>query len=72
MCTLDDGLQDGIFEVFLPRSIVVSDEQEVLYNIDGNQTLSLVISMLLYLHSNNFNKAGQVSHVCQLVIVKLL
>ncbi|KAF0749631.1 Uncharacterized protein FWK35_00026924 [Aphis craccivora] len=39
-CTLDDGL-DGIIEVFLPRSIVVNDEQEALYNIDGNQTLSL-------------------------------
>jgi len=42
-CTLDDG-QDGIIEVFLPRSIVVSDEQEALYNIDGNQTLSLVFN----------------------------
>lgn len=42
-CTLDDG-QDGIIEVFLPRSIVVSDEEEALYNIDGNQTLSLVFN----------------------------
>ncbi|CAI6358240.1 unnamed protein product [Macrosiphum euphorbiae] len=42
-CTLDDG-QDGIIEVFLPRSIVVSDEQDALYNIDGNQTLSLVFN----------------------------
>ncbi|KAE9542425.1 hypothetical protein AGLY_003286 [Aphis glycines] len=42
-CTLDDSL-DGIIEVFLPRSIVISDEQEALYNIDGNQTLSLVFN----------------------------
>ncbi|KAF0728780.1 Uncharacterized protein FWK35_00036078 [Aphis craccivora] len=42
-CTLDDSL-DGIIEVFLPRSIVISDEQEALYSIDGNQTLSLVFN----------------------------
>ncbi|KAF0770987.1 Uncharacterized protein FWK35_00001496 [Aphis craccivora] len=43
-CTLDDGL-DGIIEVFLPRSIVVSDEKKALYNVDGNQTLSLVFNV---------------------------
>ncbi|KAL4092448.1 hypothetical protein QTP88_026949 [Uroleucon formosanum] len=44
-CTIDNG-KDGIIEVFLSRTIVVSDEQEALYNADGNQTLSLVASWL--------------------------
>ncbi|CAI6354713.1 unnamed protein product [Macrosiphum euphorbiae] len=42
-CTIDDG-EDGVIEVFLPRTIAVSDEQEALYNADGNQTLSLVFN----------------------------
>lgn len=42
-CTIDNG-KDGIIEVFLSRTIVVSDEQEALYNADGNQTLSLVFN----------------------------
>lgn len=42
-CTIDDGHFE-IIEVFLPRSIVVSDEEEALYNVDGNQTLSLVFN----------------------------
>lgn len=42
-CTLDDD-QYGIIEVFLPRSIVVTDEEAALYNIEGNQTLSLIFN----------------------------
>jgi len=42
-CTIDDGYGE-IIEVFLPRTIVVSDEEEALYNVDGNQTLSLVFN----------------------------
>jgi len=42
-CTIDDG-QEGFIEVFLPRSIAVSDEEEALYNVDGNQTLSLIFN----------------------------
>lgn len=42
-CTIDEG-DDGIIEVFLPRTIVVSDDEVALYNADGNQTLSLVFN----------------------------
>lgn len=42
-CTLDDGV-GGIIEVFLPRSIIISEEEEELYNMGGNQTLSLVFN----------------------------
>jgi len=42
-CTIDDG-GVGFIEVFLPRSITISDEEEELYNVDGNHTLSLIFN----------------------------
>jgi hypothetical protein len=42
-CTIEDG-GTGFIEVFLPRSITISDEEEALYNVDGNQTLSLIFN----------------------------
>ena len=42
-CTLDDG-EGGSIEVFLPCSIVIPDEDVTLYNLDGNQTLSLIFN----------------------------